>query len=260
MQPNNPYYPPGPGAPQGMPPQGSMPQPIQPSPVPPSNQPNAKNKSLGLLITTIVLSILLLAALGFGYWAFTERQDYKENYAVKVAEEVEVAKKETTEANNIRFAEENKNPLKTYAGPGQYGSITVKYPKTWSAYIDASGKNRNAPLFAMFHPDIVPAVDPNDDDRQAIALRIEVLEDAYDSVIKEQQQRVESGEMKATAYALPKMPKETGVKFTGVITEQLSGTQIVIPIRDKTLVITSETNQYAADFEKYILPNLTFVP
>lgn len=260
MQPNNPnpYYPPGPAAGQ----QPGVPAPQQPF-VPPQQAPlrganDSGKKSTGMIIAIVLLAVMLLGALGFAFWAFSERQDYKNNSDAKVAAAVEVAKEETTQENNLRFAEENKNPLKTYTGPAQYGSVKVSYPKTWSGYTSISGSG-GTPMQLMFHPDVVPAVLRNSD-TQAIALKIEVREQEYDRVVQVRQSDVQRGETKAVAYALPKMPNEVGIKFTGKISQQFSGTEIVIPIRDKTLVITTETDQFLPDFNKYIVPNLTFEP
>ena len=235
---------------------GGIPTPVPSAPLKGAN--DSRRKPIGLIITVVVLALLLCGAGGFGAWAYTEAQDYKLNVDEKVAAAVEVAKKETTEANQLQFAEESKNPLQTYAGPSAFGTIKVEYPKTWSGYIDTTGTG-DAPLLALFHPDVVPATQQGEG-QQAIALKIEVRQEAYDQVITNLSSFIELGELRAQPYALPKMKDQVGMKFTGKFSEQFKGTQIVLPLRDKTIVITTETDQYLADFNKYIVPNLSFVP
>lgn len=251
MPPNNPnqYFQPTAPAPQGAPPQ-----------VPITAASLAPKKPVGLIVGLAVSVLLLLGAIGFSAWAFSERSDYKNNSDQKVAAAVAEAEKATTEKNNQRFAEELKSPLKTYTGPASYGTVTVKYPKTWSAYVTTGGGS-NEPLNAYFHPDIVPAVtQTGSSTREAIALKIQVTNQPYDQVIKQYESQVTSGNITAAAFALPKMPDQVGMKFVGKLDQQLNGTEIVLPLRDKTLIITTETDNYLADFNNHILQNLTFVP
>lgn len=258
MQPNNPnpYYPPrDPSQPQVTP---QMPVSGQP---PNLSGLSNNGPAWGWIITVIMLVLVLLGVAGFGFWAFAQMQDYKNNSDQKAAAAVEVAKKKTTEENNVRFAEELKNPLKTYIGPASYGAVNIQYPKTWSAYVSANAGGE-AVLDGYFHPDIVPALTESQGDgaRPAIALRVQILNSSYDQVVESRAQGSEEGAIVAVPYALPKMPNQIGTKFTGKLSEELNGTEIVIPLRDKTLVITTDTEQYLPDFNTYILPNLSFEP
>lgn len=208
-------------------------------------------------ITLSVLGLLTIGGAVFGFWAFGERQTYKNDTDAIVAREVETAKGEQKEEDALRFAEEAKNPLKPYTGPSSYGSISLLYPKTWSGYINVSG-DASAPFAAFFHPDTVTA--PDNNGGPAVALKVEVLESEYSAVVKEREQKIESGELTASAYAFPKQPKEVGLRFVGKITDELVGTEILVPLRDKTIVVTTQTDQFLNDFNTYILPNFNFEP
>lgn len=253
MQPNNqnPYYPPR--------------QPVQPPVNPGANTPAFSGlpkggTPWGWIIAVILLSLMLIGATVFAFWAFGERQDYKNHSDKKAAAAVEIAKKEQSLADDRRFAEELKNPLKTYVGPESYGSVSIQYPKTWSAYISTASSG-TAVLDAYFNPDVVPNPTPSSAGSQpAIALRVQVVNQTYNQVVNSNNSYVISGKLTATPYALPKMPDQIGMKFTGALSEKLNGTQIVLPLRDKTLIISTDTDQFLADFNNYILPNLTFVP
>lgn len=208
----------------------------------------------------IVLSVLGLLTIGgavFGFWAYGERQTYKNDTDAIVAREVETAKAQQVEEDALRFAEEAKNPLKPFTGPSSYGSINLLYPKTWSGYIDASNDS-TTPFLALFHPDTVTAA--GDNEGPAVALKVEVLEEEYSTVVKDREQKLESGELTASAYAFPKQPDEVGIRFVGKITDEFVGTEILIPLRDKTIVVTTQTDQFLKDFNTYILPNFNFEP
>lgn len=208
-------------------------------------------------ITLTALGLLTIGGAVFGFWAYGERQTYKNDTDAIVAREVEAAKNEQVEQDALRFEEEAKNPLKPYTGPSSYGSISLLYPKTWSGYIDASGDS-STPFMALFHPNTVAALDGRSG--PAVALKVEVLEEEYSSVVKDRESKIENGELVASAYAFPKQPDEIGMRFVGKITNEFVGTEILVPLRDKTIVVTTQTDQFLNDFNTYILPNFNFEP
>lgn len=286
MQPNdnqNPYYPAreddqspqGVVQPQGLPQsaqQQQNQQPFQQKPgipslnagnVPNSVSYNSKSRApLGWIATTIILSVSAIALLVFAMWAYGGRQDFKNNVDQKVGSAVETAKKQQTDDDNKRFAEELKNPLKTYTGPSDYGSVVVQYPKTWSSFLANNGLSSGAILNAYFHPDIIPPLSTNENNRNAIALNVQVLNQSYSQAISGLKQRADqtNTSLVAEPYALPKMPSQSGILFRGQITNNLNGIVIYIPLRDKTIRISTDTDQFLADFNNYILPNFSFEP
>lgn len=58
-----------------------------------------------LLLPLILVVLFFLGAVGFGYWAFAEREDYKNNSDQKVAIAVAAAEKRTQAADAKVFAE-----------------------------------------------------------------------------------------------------------------------------------------------------------
>lgn len=263
MQPNNQYFQPqAPQQPVPMPPQpGQLPPQMPPTMqhAPPTGANGMHDNSKKWVIATVLLVLLLLMSLIFGFWAFAQMQDYKNNVNAKIAVAVTAAEKSTTEENNATFADTLKKDRVTYVGPSSYGTITVEYPETWSGYVD-SDDNSNEPLTVQFHPVIVPAVKGGGKNAQAIALTVQVVNESYDNVVEESQQYIEDGSAAAVPFALEKMPNQVGLKVTGKINQDFVGTKVILPLRDKTIVITAETDQFAKDLETYILPYITFVP
>ncbi len=210
-----------------------------------------------LLVPVIVLAVLFLGAAGFAVWAFMGRQDYKNNSDAKSAVAVEANTKAVQADDAKQYAEAAKNPLKTYVGPDAYGSVHIVYPKTWSAYIDTS--SQSTPLDAYFHPDYVPSTGSG----QTYNLRVQVSSSSYNSQLNQYSPQVTKGTVTATPYSLPKVPSVVGTKLSGAIfqgSQTQSGTIVLLPIRDKTLEIWTESNDYLADFNTYVLPNMSFSP
>lgn len=226
-----------------------------------SNSTFGEHKPVGWIVSVTLLIILLVSTAGFAYWAFSERQTYKNDSDKLVAAAVSKAEKETTDKNNKKFAEEQKNPLTNYTGPSEYGSIRVDYPKTWSGYVTETGGGSGAVFNAYFHPKIVPDVaNRNKKDKASVALQVQVVDRPYDKAVAERESFTKTGKLSAVPYTLKKNPDNVGTLFTGELDSGLRGREIVLPLRDKAIVVTMETDDYLSDLENYILPNLSFVP
>jgi len=208
-----------------------------------------------LLIPLVMSIILFLAMSGFGVWAFISRQDYKDNVDEKIETAVTVAVKEAKTEKDNEFAEKEKNPLETYQGPSDLGGIVVKYPKTWSAYVDQSGRGR-APLDGYFQPTTVPGIQSG----AAYALRVEVIERTFPEYVKTFDSRITSGKTTAKAYQPVNVNNVVGVRIQGELSSNQTGIMVVLPLRDKTIKIYTESDQYFKDFENSILPNFSFTP
>jgi hypothetical protein len=211
-----------------------------------------------LLVPVIVLAVLFIGAAAFAVWAFAGRQDYKDNSDAKVAVAVQANTKTVQATDAKQYAEAAKSPIKTFVGPDAYGAVRIGYPKTWSAYIDTSNGS-SMPLDAYFHADYVPTVSSN----QTYQLRVQLVSQSYSSVVSGFAPRVKLGTVASVPYVLPKVSSVTGTKLSGQIfssTASAPGTMVVLPLRDKTLKVWTESNDYLPDFTTYILPNLSFSP
>ncbi|MCA9325356.1 hypothetical protein KDA23_04815 [Candidatus Saccharibacteria bacterium] len=210
-----------------------------------------------LLLPLIAVVLLMVIALSFAFWAYQGRQDYKNNSDAKVAAAVDVAKQQEAASKEKEFAERSKSPYKTYVGPSAYGSVSVVYPRTWSAYVRDS-LNQSPFVDGYFSPGVVP---DTQDDNSSYALRVQVVQESYSDVMEIFRGRT-SGEasVKVQPYRLPKVKSIVGSKVTGAIEDNKQGTMIVLPVRDKTLKIWTESNSYTNDLNKIILANLTFSP
>lgn len=220
----------------------------------------------GVTVTLVLTIILLIGAIAFGVWAYSGRQDYKNNTDAKIADAVVVAKKQESVEKDKQFAEESKNPLKTYNGPQAYGSIVLNFPKTWSGYVadsNSNGNSGNTPVDGYFHPGVVPNIS---DQASVYSLRVQVLSQSYSQTLSNLSQ-VQQSQNPPTIkpYALPKVPRTVGVELTGALpinggSSNKVGTMVILPLRSQTLEIWTEGSQFTNDFNKYILPNFTFSP
>ena len=229
---------------------------------PQASLPTNKNRHLSL-IAAIVFGVLFVVAAIWGYDAYSSGQDYKNNSDAKSAAAVATAEKTQAAKLQAQFATESKSPFKTYTGSTTYGSISFQYPKNWSAYVDET--NADEPLNAYFYPGQVPGVSGG----TAFALRVELVTDTYSDVLQQFSSQITAGSLSASAYVPPKMKAVTNVQVGTILSGSINANQdgsyqqgqmVVIKVRDKTLKIYTESNDYVPDFTATILPSLSFIP
>lgn len=216
---------------------------------------NSERGSVAIIAAFVILGLCLAGVSGFGFWAYAGRQDYKNNVDQKIATAVADNTEKVKLEDAAAFAEEAKNPYKTYAGPSQYGSVNIVYPKSWSAYVDTL--QGNTPLNFYAHPDVVPTIVG---ETSSFAFRAQVVAQSYDAVLRQYEPFVKQNKLAAQPYVLPKTASVTGSRLDGQLTQNKRGAMVIIPMRDKTLKIWTESDTYLKDFNEIILPNLSFTP
>lgn len=207
-----------------------------------------------LIIPIILLALLLFGAIGFGYWAYSGMQDYKNNSDEKVNSAVEIAKKETATQKDNEFIQREKQPLQEYNGPSSFGSISIKYPKTWSAYVDETGGS--LPIDGYFHPNFVPGTDSE----TTFALRVQISDRTFAEEIKSFDSTIKQGKARAKPYKPVNVDNIIGSRIDGEIDNGKKGSIVLLPLRDKTIKIWTEADQFINDFDNNILKNFKYSP
>ena len=219
---------------------------------------NLKNDQRGNSSTLAIvgLTILLLIFIVFSFWAFSGRQKYKNNVQAISDQAAQQAVQVAQQQDAVKYNEQLKNPYRSYSGPSQYGGISLKYPNTWSSYIDDSG-NGQALIDGYFNPGHVPSISAQS---SVFALRVQVLNQPYSDVLNGITSLTQQNQAKISPYSLPLLPSVVGVKVTGQIANNQTGEMVVLPLRGYTVEIFTMGNDHQADFENIILPNFTFSP
>lgn len=241
-QPNQSYVMPG-ATPQQPPYPGYAP--IQPAQLPPIKRKPSKL----LLIFTIVFAVTTLAGLGVAIWAYVNYKDQKDNVDSKITTAVADAKKEQAEKLERAFQEAEKEPNRAFVGPDDYGRLSFKYPKTWSAYVPQDATS-GGDYKAYFNPGVVPPVKQN----QQFALQVSIEDKDYDKVVSTYESRVKSGKLSLSAV---KADSQNGTRLEGSFTDDIKGYAVIFKIRDKTVTIRSDAEVFKPDFDA-LVQTITF--
>lgn len=211
-----------------------------------------QNGSTILLVMTIALSVATVALAGFGFWAFTNYQEQKNNVDGITAERVSVAQAEQKAVDEASFLEREKLPVRQFVGPSDLGQVTFDFPKTWSVYIGEDASNGGT-YEAFFHPGAVV----NQAELQPYALRLSIVDGTYENILASFQGNIDAGLVKSSSVTVD---GQTGIRLDGQINENFKGSMIVLKSRDKTIELYTEAEAFLGDFNNIVLPSLKFNP
>lgn len=211
-----------------------------------------KSHSTALFVALAIFTVLTLV---FGVLWITTASKYSDlnnNFNEKLAVATDEAAEEISAKKDAELAEKEKSPFKVYQGPAAFGSIKITYPKTWAAYVTEEGKG-SQPINGYFHPGYVPGMQSG----TAFALRLEVMESDYAQLLRRFESDSKSGKVTVTPY---QVGDTAGVRVDGELENKKKGSAVLFPLRDKTVRLTSESEQFVKDFDEIILKHFTFSP
>lgn len=223
----------------------------------PSNIPVIKKdvKSLVKTIVIIALSLVSLTFIGLFIWMFVNYNNARTNVDGQIAEKVVEAVNENTQKLETEFAEREKYPFQTFAGPADYGELTFEYPKTWSLYIPQDAAN-GGDFEAYFNPVEINAISNTTID----ALRLSIRNVPFDNVISEYQGEIQ-GEAPNMRLDLITIGKDNNINanlYVGKIPgTEFNGYVTIFKIRDKTVIMQTDSVLFDADY-KAILSSIRF--
>ena len=197
-----------------------------------------------MTVAFVLVVILAISSIGLAVWGFINYNEEKNtvNEQVKAAELNK--EKEVSEKLNTEFLEKEKLPTLTFAGPEDYGSLTFKYPKIWSVYVEKDANNGGS-FQAYLHPYVIPPVSAE----EKFALRVLIEENSYDSVVKSYESNVKSGKLKASPVTVDGV---TGLRLDGNFSTDIRGSAVIFKLRDKTVTIRTDADTFGNDFSTLV--------
>lgn len=203
-------------------------------------------------VVTVVLGVLIVGLGVFSAWAFASYLDYKDNVDAKVTDASAVAKSEQSKADEALFSEREKLPTKQSVGPADLGKVTFDFPKTWSLYVNKDGSG--GAYQAYLHPGSVLPVDGKSG---LNAVVVSVDAEKYEESLDAFKDAVAKGELKATPITIN---DQTGTRLDGNFGKNVQGSAVLFKVRDKTLKLMVNSNDFLGDFNNTILTSLRFNP
>ncbi len=206
----------------------------------------------GAVVTSIIFGLLALVFGSVMIWALVNYNDQKNNVDQKLenAQKAAVIKQKALDAKD--FEEKEKDPLKEFVGPTDLGRVNFKYPKNWSVYVANDGSQSGSGYQAYLHPDEVP---PTTVGANKFALQVSIVNQSYDQVLQQYQGLVKQGSLKSSIITANGFD---GTRFDGRFSKEIDGSVVVFKIRDKTLLLKTDSPLFKPDFDDKIMKTISF--
>ena len=206
----------------------------------------AKNRiDLMKTVGLIVVSLLAVLFTGLFIWMWVKWNDASTNVKGKVDVAVAEAKNELQTKLESEFEEKEKYPYKVFTGPTDLGELSFEYPKTWSLYVQSSA-NRGGDYAAYLNPGQVNVVQ----DDTVMALRVSIKGTLFDQAISDFAEKVRSGDMTLSTTVVN--GNNVNV-YTGKLDNEYQGIICVFKLRDKTVMLqTDSTSVFSDDFYRIL--------
>ena len=199
----------------------------------------------GWMVSSIGLIVLSTGLLALSIWAFMNYTDQKTNVNTIRDTAVAAAKKTQFDTDEANFTQREKEPMRQFTGPSDYGAVTFNYPKTWSLFINRDASSGGT-YEAYLNPVAVPAISST----QQFALRVLIEEKDYDKALTSYDSLVKKGDLKSSSVT--SADGSTGTRLDGKFSNDIHGSAVIYKIRDKTLTIRTDATTFTADFNALI--------
>ena len=202
------------------------------------------NSSLIKTIIIVALSVLLATFIGLFIWMLFNYTEAKTNLDSKINIAVAEAKEAQAEELEAEFAEREKNPYETFAGPADYGELSFEYPKTWSVYIE-SDASKGGDFKAYLNPGGVNTVS----EKTLNALRVSILDKSFETVTADYKKQMDKKDSNLKVQATT-VNGVSANRYSGTIPgTEFNGYIVIFKIRDKTAVFRTDSVLFANDFD-----------
>ncbi len=149
--------------------------------------------------------------------------------------------KKLDETASTRAAE---SPFRSYTAPEEFGSFVINFPKTWSSTIDQEPSGTQVQL--ILNPDFIRRTSGQD---APIATRVVFLEKPKDQYLATFANNIKKGTLKQTTTTVSGQP---AYDLVGTFSDHKTVHMVVVPVRDKVLVFSSENSSYATEFNEIV--------
>ena len=196
--------------------------------------------ALGVLVVFVLIFAGLFINSYMKAQGATKNVNAKMAVAYKAGQEAGAKTQKETDAAAAKAAEQN--PYRAYNAPVAFGEFTVKFPKSWSSSVAESLNNTNQ-VDLIATPEFIKIL-PGDTINYA--LRVYLVKSTYTSMKAQYDQQVKNKKSKASAV---KVSGIDATRYEGEYKQGKSGVAVLVPVRDKTIIFTTENTKYQPEFE-----------
>lgn len=199
------------------------------------------------LILTIFLAFGMVIFGVLAVVAYNQNTTTQDNHNQLVASAVQKATTKQKEIDSEANRKAGDLPYKTYTASGVDGGFQLQIPKSWSIYA-AHNPTGTTQLDLAANPNVVDYTLPNNTGTSA--LKLQLLRTSVQETVKNYDQRVKKKQLTSKGITVSGI---SGTWLEGQIDEQRhNGVVIILAVRDKTMIISTQDRTYLDEFNKII--------
>ncbi len=207
------------------------------------------------LVLTIFLGVGMVLFGVLAVIAYRDNTYIKTNLSQLNAKAAAEAAAKQKQADDLAHIKANEEPYRTYVAEPLNGGFQLQIPKNWSLYT-ANGVSATVQLDLAANPDVV-VVNQGSGAVNTHAFHLQLRKQSLNAVSKTFEKNIKNKTLGSKAVTVSGI---RGTWFEGAIDQQRhNGVVVVLPVRDKTLVISTETRNFLNEFNK-ILETAKIVP
>lgn len=154
------------------------------------------------------------------------------------------AKASQKKSDALDFSIENESPFRAFNAPDIYGSFVINFPKDWSSTVDEEQEGTQVSL--VLNPNFIQS---SDGVVSPVAARVMLIDTDQSEYMNNFTSYVQEGTLKQSNITVSGQP---GFSITGQFSDQITVREVIVPVRDKVLVFTTENSQYATEFDQIL--------
>ena len=175
---------------------------------------------------------------------YINNQDLESNQESRVQTATATAVLDEQRRQQEICTERVNSPHLQFIGPTDLGRLVFNFPRTWNMYIHQDGLN-NTNFEAFLHPGSVAAIRPNN----IYALRVSILRQEYTTVLQRYDGLVRANLLRTSPFQHGEI---VGMRFDGEFAPEIRGSQVVIRVRDRTVILRTDSETFRPDFDQII--------
>jgi hypothetical protein len=199
-----------------------------------------------------LVAFALLALTGASIYGFISSSQAKSVLSQAKEKAYQAGQQAQKAEDEERFRISSQSPYRSYAAPGIYGGFEIKFPKNWSAHV-VENEGGSPQVHLTLHPEFVKQVANQDN---AYAARVQLSRTNHDQIVKQRQNEVKAGRLKQQSVSVAGIPS---TRFEGKYDNKHDGVTVLVPVRDKTIIISTDDKKYLPEFDQ-ILAQSKIVP
>jgi len=186
----------------------------------------------------VLFAVLSLYAFSQAHTATTTLSSQKQAAATAAAEA-------QTKADTEAALKASESPYRAFTASPDFGGFVINFPKNWSGAASESTQTANQVVLTL-NPDFVRQTNGT---ANPLAAKVVLVQQLTSSLLTQLGSQITMGRLKQQDVMVSGIK---GTQLTGTFDDKITVREVLLPVRDKTIIFSTEDAKYASEFDQII--------